>query len=111
VADSSRAVNAASRQPATEGITFFDHPDNSTTEAPAPWHVREDGWMGVSPGMHGPLMTTQTRPLVMRYLLHAHGGAVNPDRAKTIADEFAQRNPYGVRKSTVRHHSHEIVRS
>ena len=110
-ADSSAVVNAAARQLVTEGITFFDHPDNSTTGAPAHWHVREDGWMGASPGMHGPLMTTRARPLVMRYLLHAHGGAVNPDRAKTIADEFAQRKPYGVRKSTVRHHSHEIVRS
>jgi hypothetical protein len=98
-------------QVVSEGITFFDHPDNSRTGDPVHWHVREDGWMGASPGMHGPLMTTRERPLVMRYLLHAHGGTIDPLRANAIADEFATRKPYGVRKSGVKHHSYEIVRS
>ena len=110
-ADSPRIVDAPSRKSVTEGITFFDHPGNSETGAPVHWHVREDGWMGASPGMHGPIMTTQAQPLVVRYLLHAHGGAVNPERANTIAADFAHRRPYGVRKSTVRHHSFEIERS
>ncbi len=105
-----RDVDVPTRQPVIEGITYFDHPGNSENETPTSWHVREDGWMGASPGMHGPLMTTQAQPLMVRYLLYAHGGGVNPERANSIADEFARRKPYRVRKSTVKHQSLEIVR-
>jgi len=93
----------------TEGITFFDHPSNSESEAPVHWHVREDGWMGASPGMHGPLMTSQAKPLVVRYLLHAHDGPLDAKRANTISDAFAKRKPYQVRKSSIRHHMFETV--
>jgi hypothetical protein len=109
-ANSDRNADGVMRRPAIEGITYFDHPDNNKAATPAHWHVREDGWMGASPGMHGPIMTTKSSPLVLRYLLHAHTGEANPDRANAIADAFAQRKPYGVRKSTVKHHSLEIVR-
>lgn len=110
-AASPRDVATPAGQCVTEGITFFDHPGNSETGAPVHWHVREDGWMGASPGMQGPLMTTRDKPLVVRYLLHAHGGAVDPKRAHATADEFAKRKPYGVRKSSVKHRSFEIVRT
>lgn len=104
------ALGAASRLVVTEGITYFDHPGNGDQKTPVHWHVREDGWMGASPGMHGPLVTRRDRPLRMRYLLHAHSGALNVQRAKALAAEFAARPAYGVRKSQVKHHSYEIVR-
>lgn len=109
-AGSAAGGDAAAPGLVTEGITYFDHPGNSGAGAPVAWHVREDGWMGASPGMHGPLVTRREQPLVMRYLLHAHGGAVDARRANAIADAFAARGPYAVRKSQVKHHSYEIVR-
>ncbi len=107
----------------TEGVTFFDHPDNRQTAPddttasvndaaePVRWHVREDGWMGASPGMQGPISTTRARPLTLRYLLHAHAGACDPARADAIAAAFAARPLYRVRKSGRKHQSFEIVRS
>jgi hypothetical protein len=75
-----------------EGITYFDHPSNP--RYPSRWHVREDGWMGASVCMREPLATTREAPLRLRYLLHAHRGAVQPDRAKSLAEEFAARPHY-----------------
>src|SRR5262249_25034268 len=47
-----------------EGITYFDHPSNPGH--PTRWHVREDGWMGASVCMQGPVTTTRKQPLVLR---------------------------------------------
>lgn len=86
-----------------EGITYFDHPANPGQ--PTRWHVREDGWMGASPCMRAPLNTSQAKPLVLRYLLHAHSGAVDADRAKTLAEDFAESPPLEVVASTEKHRS------
>ncbi|NQV27998.1 MAG: PmoA family protein [Rhodopirellula sp.] len=89
-----------------EGITYFDHPDNPGF--PNYWHVREDGWMGASPCMHGPLQTTRAAPLRLRFLLHAHAGPIDPARAETIAKQFATWPAFDVIKSTKSHQQYEI---
>ena len=73
-------------QAMSEGITYFDHATNAGH--PANWHVREDGWMIAAPCMQAPLVTTREAPLTLRYLLHAHRGALDAPRANTIARDF-----------------------
>lgn len=91
-----------------EGITYFDHPSNP--RHPTHWHVREDGWMGASACMKEPLVTTRDRPLVLRYLLHAHGGPLDPHRAEQVARDFAARGPFTVARSTRKHRQYEVTR-
>jgi hypothetical protein len=97
------------RTSATEGITCFDHPTNPGH--PVSWHVREDGWMGPSACRNGSLITTMAKPLVLRYLLWAHGGAVDPDRANSVWDAFAASPGYRVKASDKKHQQYEIVPS
>lgn len=84
-----------------EGITFMDHPGNPGH--PVPWHVREDGWMGAAVCLEGPVKTTRGQPLVLRYLLHAHAGALDATRAEAVAKEFAGRPAWTVARAKVRH--------
>lgn len=91
-----------------EGITYFDHPAN--LGFPSHWHVREDGWMGASLCMHGPRATTREQPLVLRYLLHAHGGDVKAERAKVIANEFARAKGFVIERSKAKHQHYEVRR-
>ncbi len=83
-----------------EGITYFDHPSNPGY--PTHWHVRQDGWMGAAPCMKTAIEITADRPLVLRYLLHAHRnadpGSIDIERADKIADAFAKRNGFRIRK-------------
>jgi hypothetical protein len=92
---------------ATEGVTLHDHPDNAGH--PAKWHVREDGWMGPSATRDGPRTTTRKRPLVLRYLLHAHAGPADAARAAEVARAFAASRAYTVEKPAARH-THAAVR-
>jgi hypothetical protein len=85
----------------TEGITFFDHPSNPGH--PVSWHVREDGWMGAAPCLNGPLTTTRKQPLVLRYLLHAHGGAIDAKRADDLLRGFGALSRYEVVRAQVKH--------
>lgn len=89
-----------------EGITYFDHPQNPGF--PNHWHVREDGWMGASPCMHGPLQTTKANPLRVRFLLHAHAGPINSKRASEIAEQFAAWPVFDVIRSGKPHQQYEI---
>lgn len=91
-----------------EGVTFIDHPTNPGQ--PTHWHVREDGWMGASPCMREPQVTSQRQPLQVRYLLHAHGGDARRDAADRLAVEFAATRPYILRKSKKKHTQFEIHR-
>jgi hypothetical protein len=91
-----------------EGITYLDHPANPGH--PAHWHVREDGWMGASVCMHGPVTTTAQRPLVLRYRLHIHRGEINPARANELAAQFAAAPRYEVLRSQQKHRQYEIRR-
>jgi hypothetical protein len=93
----------------TEGITYFDHPANP--HYPTYWHVREDGWMGASLCMQESLIIARAQPLLLRYLLHAHRGDVNPLRANQIAADFAARRGYRVVKSMVKHRQYQIERA
>lgn len=92
-----------------EGITYFDHPTNPGH--PTHWHVREDGWMGASVCMHEPHETTQTSPLLLRYLLHVHRGDIDAARADRVAADFADRPGYRVERSSAKHRQYEIVRA
>jgi hypothetical protein len=93
----------------TEGITYFDHPDN--VGSPVRWHVRADGWMGAAVCLGGPIQTTRHLPLVLRYLLHAHRGAVVPERASRVAAEFAASPRYAVPRAQVKHQQFVIQRA
>jgi hypothetical protein len=96
----------------TEGVTYFYHPSNPVAgeEKPVSWHVREDGWMGASPCMHGPLETTRKKPLTFRFLLQAHENQLNADQANQIYQDFAASLPYQIRKPEKRHTSATVVR-
>lgn len=96
------------RRVVTEGITFFDHPSNP--RHPVSWHVREDGWMGASFSMHEPLEVTHEQPLTLRYLLHAHRGNYDQERAEAVAAKFKKRTGFEVIKSRRRHQQHEVRR-
>ncbi len=91
-----------------EGITYFDHPSNPGH--PVKWHVREDGWMGASVCMDEARTTTRKQPLVLRYLLHAHKGAVSAQRADAVFKDFAQTKPYVAAKANVKHTQFVIAR-
>jgi len=54
------------------GITLMDHPSNPGH--PTPFHVREDGWMGVSLTLRGSLKILPGQPLRLRYGLWVHRG-------------------------------------
>lgn len=97
------------RKTVVEGITFHDHPSNP--RYPTPWHVRDDGWMGASFCQREPWTIEKSKPLVLRYLLHAHAGEVNPDKATQIAAEFAKRPGFIVEKATKPHRQFEVFRA
>ena len=92
-----------------EGITYFDHPSNP--DYPVRWHVREDGWMGAAVCLGGPVETTRAAPLTLRYLLHAHAGPADPQRAEKIAADLAARPGFRVGKSTKKHTQFVVERS
>ena len=94
----------------TEGITYFDHPSNPGH--PVCWHVREDGWMGAAVCLNGPVITTRKQPLVLRYLLHAHRGQIDPlGEVRRIAERFAQRPRYEVVRANVKHQMYTVTRA
>lgn len=85
----------------TEGITFFDHPSNP--RHPTHWHVREDGWMGASHCLTDAWMLKKEEPLVLRYLLQAHSGGADAERAEPVFQDFAHRPAFQVSKSKRKH--------
>jgi len=91
-----------------EGITYFDHPENPGH--PAHWHVREDGWMGAGVCLAGPVPTSRKQPLTLRYLLHAHRGAVDHDRAGAVFQEFQKQPRWQVVKASMKHVQYRIQR-
>lgn len=70
-----------------EGISYIDHPQNPGQ--PTHWHVREDGWMGASPGMKSSLELTQSDPTTFRYLLWIHSGTLNGQATDALYDRFS----------------------
>ncbi len=96
------------RKTVTEGITFFDHPENP--RYPTHWHVREDGWMGASFCMHEGRSVTAESPLTLRYLLHVHRGGYEPGKALAVHDEFAKRPGFRIGKATEPHSQYAVER-
>lgn len=96
------------RKAVTEGITYFDHPDNP--RYPSHWHVREDGWMGASFNMNEKYTIAHDRPLVLRYLLHAHRGVYDQTRAGAIHKAFTGRPRFSLQKSSEKHHQYTVQR-
>lgn len=92
----------------TEGITYFDHPANPGH--PTGWHVRSDGWMGASPCMAGPIAITKAKPLILRYLLHAHRGACEPKRAGEVQKAFGATPRFEVGRSMIKHTQWQVRR-
>ena len=91
----------------TEGITYFDHPSNPSF--PHRWHVREDGWMGCSICMDGPLIVERAAPLRLRFLLHAHAGPIDTTKADALARRFASWPEFEVVRSSKPHRQYEVV--
>ena len=96
------------RKMVTEGITYFDHPENPGH--PVHWHVREDGWMGASFCMLEPYVIHREKPLVLRYLLHVHSGDVSRSRADAIHETFGESKDFRVSKSKKPHRQFEVER-
>jgi len=101
--------SGAQRTLTTEGITYFDHPANP--RYPTSWHMREDGWMGAAFCLNDGFKITQSQPLVLRYLLHAHRGAYNHNRAEAVHQAFASRGALVLQPSTKKHLQFEVVRA
>jgi len=89
-------------------VTYFDHPKNP--RYPTHWHVREDGWMGASFCMHEGFTILADAPLTLRYLLHAHRGAYDHDKAESIHERFAKLRGFRIRKATTPHRQYEVER-
>tara|TARA_R110002096_G_scaffold206192_10_gene392384 strand:- start:645 stop:1646 length:1002 start_codon:yes stop_codon:yes gene_type:complete len=96
------------RKTVVEGITYFDHPSNP--RYPTKWHVRQDGWMGASFGMDEAFTISHESPLVLRYLLHAHQGAYDAEKAGRVASDFHDRPGFVVQKRTKRHGQFDVLR-
>ena len=102
-------VQQAARETVLEGITYFDHADNPGY--PAHWHVREDGWMGASFNLTGPYVIEQKRPLVLRYLLHAHADVADPKTANALAKEFNERRAFKMTRHSGPHIQYLVTRT
>lgn len=97
------------RHVVTEGITCFDHPENP--RHPTFWHVRSDGWMGASFGMQADYRIDRQKPLVLRYLLHAHSGHYDSEKASKEFERFSQRTGFEVRQALpVEKHRQYVVK-
>ncbi len=98
------------RRVVDEGITFHDHPTN--VNYPTHWHVRSDGWMGASFGMHDGHVISSGAPLTLRYLLHIHSGSCDPDRSAERHAAFSERSEFVIARPgpRVRHMQFEVSR-
>lgn len=97
------------------GITLMDHPVNPNH--PAPFDVRDNGWMGVCLTLDAPVTITPDKPVRLRYGLWIHpavpaarkldhqhehprgkrrGAQLEIDRAGRVADECLCRKPFGI---------------
>ena len=69
------------------GITLMDHPGNPNH--PAPFHVRDNGWMGVCLSLDTPLTITPDKPVRLRYGLWIHPGVPDFENLDRQWKEFA----------------------
>lgn len=71
------------------GITLMDHPQNPGH--PTPFHVRNDGWMGASLTLNGPMAIEAGKPLRLSYGLWLHAEVPNVEQAGEQWKAFSQR--------------------
>ncbi len=100
--------NGDNRREIQEGITCFNHQANPNS--PPGWHVREDGWMGPSACREQSLLTSQEKPLRLRYLLFGHAGLVDISVNDELAEKFNRLSDWIVRRSSVKHTFWEVFR-
>lgn len=70
-----------------EGITLMDHPANP--RHPAPFHVREDGWMGTLLALQEPYVIEPGARLQLRYGLYVHEGVPAAAKIEGVWKRFA----------------------
>lgn len=83
-----------------EGLTLFDHPLNPTH--PSPFHVREDGWMGVMLSTEKPTVVGLSNVLHLRYGIYVHSGFPDQSQLDSRWNRFAKLDlhpPYGPPKT------------
>ncbi len=71
------------------GITLMDHPQNPGH--PAPFHVRNDGWMGACLTLGGPLSIEPAKPLRLHYGLWIHSAVPPQAQIENLWRHFARR--------------------
>lgn len=70
----------------TEGITLMDHPSN--INHPAPFHVRDDGWMGACLTFENEVTVAPGKPLRLRYALYVHSNQGEEKAIGKVYDAF-----------------------
>jgi len=73
------------------GATLMDHPDN--LNHPAPFHVRNDGWMGVASTFPGAHTIQPGAPLRLRFAVYVHAGLPEANALQKRWEEWA-RSPF-----------------
>ncbi len=73
----------------TAGITLMDHPANPNH--PAPFHVRDNGWMGVCLTLDAPVTITPDKPVRLRYGLWIHPAVPDAQKLDQQWQTFASR--------------------
>ncbi|MBN2326278.1 MAG: PmoA family protein [Candidatus Omnitrophica bacterium] len=73
---------------AVEGIALFDHPANPNH--PAPFHVRNDGWMGACLTHQSPITIQPGETLKLRYGLYIHRGLAPLEEIDATWRKFAE---------------------
>jgi hypothetical protein len=66
--------------------------------------------MGASFCLNEAFTIRKEAPLVLRYLLHAHAGGSDPERAADTAEAFSARPGFLVEKATRPHRQFEVRR-
>jgi len=70
------------------GIALFDHPGNPGF--PNPFHVRDDGWMGICLTFNGPMTLEKGSTLRLRYGLWCHDDVPKPEDIERVFGVFTQ---------------------
>ncbi len=73
----------------TAGITLMDHPANPNH--PTPFHVRDNGWMGICLTLDAPMTITPNNPLRLRYGLWVHPFVPDAQKLNQHWQTFASR--------------------
>ena len=71
-----------------EGITLLDHPANPTF--PSPFHVRNDGWMGVCLTLDEAIVVKPDAPLRLRYGLYIHSDMKPLEQIELVWEKFKE---------------------